>query len=200
MRSSYPLIINIRIFLCAQPNSRKISYDSIRKWKRFGFSRIRVLNHSRHPARYPHGKSAAGLFLSRFRRAHVPKIRKRAQVRAVNADINVTVPCIIFGADSKRQLVAISTPAGCAPSCNFLSPLPFNSFHHWKAEREKNPIQIYPRRLLISRRKSSSPSASTVRATGNYYFPFERRERVGVFNQRRCISTSFLYRRRRRGK
>lgn len=137
MRSSYPLIINIRIFLCAQPNSRKISYDSIRKWKRFGFSRIRVLNHSRHPARYPHGKSAAGLFLSRFRRAHVPKIRKRAQVRAVNADINVTVPCIIFGADSKRQLVAISTAAGRAPNCNFLSPPPLSTASIEKRKERK---------------------------------------------------------------
>lgn len=61
MRSSYPLIINIRMFLRAQPNSRKISYDSIRKWKRFGFSRIRILNHSR---RYPHGKSAAAAVVS----------------------------------------------------------------------------------------------------------------------------------------
>lgn len=77
------------MFLRVQPNSRKISYDFIRR--RFGRGSVTVLNDSR---RYSLGKSAAAAVVSVEISpigAHTSRKFERAQVRAVNADINGTV-------------------------------------------------------------------------------------------------------------
>lgn len=126
--------------------------------------------------------------------AHTTRKFERAQVRAVNADINVTVlgpntrPYIIFGADSKCQLVAISTVEPwnghrSARVVTFSQP-PFNSTIERKGG--KNPIQTP--NLPATLANFASKIVLTIPlllpcVTGDYYFPFERREQ----RESRCL-------------
>lgn len=106
------------MFLRVQPNSRKISYDFIRR--RLGRGSVTVLNDSR---RYSLGKSAAAAVVSveispstLSARTHLENSngRKCAPLTRILMEPCSALyprPYIIFGADGKCQLVAISTVA-----------------------------------------------------------------------------------------